>query len=316
MLKRIFINWRSKLLKRYRVEVIDDVTLSQSRMFLYRPLKLVLLVTISSILLIGSTSVLIFFVPFIRKQIPGYLNPAVKEQQAELMSKVQILGQQIEVRDSLIKTLQNSLMDGRQLPAMQIEELEDLEELDIPVTASTPAEETSTAVATAAASGENVEDKNRPDRSSTSSGVTDIPTTSDAPNVRYSSNYISPIHNLFSPVPNGRVSNIFSLGKSHYGIDLVAEENELVRSAADGFVIMAEYHEENGYVIGVASRDNLITFYKHNSTLYKKVGEYVLAGEAIAVMGNSGENSTGPHLHFEVWYKGTPIDPALYINFN
>ncbi len=298
MIKRIFQRWRNQLLKRYRVEVIDDVTLSHAKVFTYRPIKFLIIGISASLILIGGTTSLIFFVPFIRKQIPGYLNPAVKEQQAQLMSKVQILGQQIEMRDSLIKTLQNSLLNGQQLPEMS---LDDIETVDI-----TPAAASENALVESESSAENpISNVN-----SQQEEVTHTVKTS------YNSHYISPINNLFSPVGNGKVSNPFNLDKQHYGLDIVAEENELVRAAADGFVIMAEFHEENGNVIGVASRDEVITFYKHNSTLYKKVGDYVSSGEAIAVMGNSGENSTGPHLHFELWYKGTPLDPSLYINFN
>ncbi len=300
MLKRIFQNWRYKLLKKYRVEVIDDVTLSHAKVFTYRPLKFVIIGLISSILLIGGTTSLIFFVPFIRKQIPGYLNPAVKEQQAQLMNKVQILGQQIEMRDSLIKTLQNSLLNGQKLPDMEID---DLEEIDF-----TPAS------ASSEASQEDEPAANSPSDNASSKISGDF--VSEQKSVSFTSHYISPINNLFSPVNNGKVSNPFNTDKQHYGLDLVAEENELVRAAADGFVIMAEYHEESGYVIGISSRDEVITFYKHNSTLHKKVGDYVYAGESIAVMGNSGENSTGPHLHFELWYRGTPLDPSMYINFN
>ena len=130
-----------------------------------------------------------------------------------------------------------------------------------------------------------------------------------------STNYISPLQNLFRPILNCKVSNPYNVNKQHYGIDLVAEEEETVYAAADGFIIMAEYHEDNGYVIGISSRDDVLTFYKHNSALYKKLGDFVSAGTPIAVMGNSGENSTGPHLHFELWYKGIPKDPALYISF-
>jgi len=297
MIKRIFQRWRNQLLKRYRVEVIDDVTLSHAKVFTYRPIKFLIIGIIASLILIGGTTSLIFFVPFIRKQIPGYLNPAVKEQQAQLMNKVQILGQQIEMRDSLIKTLQNSLLSGQQLPEMG---LDDIETIDItPAAAEQSPVENETSVENPASDVNSEQEE-----------------ASRTVKASYNSNYISPINNLFNPVANGKVSNPFNLEKQHYGVDIVAEENELVRAAADGFIIMAEYHEENGNVIGIASRDEVITFYKHNSTLYKKVGDYVSAGEPVAVMGNSGENSTGPHLHFELWYKGTPLDPSMYINFN
>ena len=76
-----------------------------------------------------------------------------------------------------------------------------------------------------------------------------------------------------------------------------------------------EIDSETGYVIGVQHSNNLVTFYKHNSALLKSVGDYVKAGEVIAIIGNSGEFSSGPHLHFELWYNGTPVNPTDYINF-
>jgi murein DD-endopeptidase MepM/ murein hydrolase activator NlpD len=80
-------------------------------------------------------------------------------------------------------------------------------------------------------------------------------------------------------------------------------------------VVIAEYSYETGHVIGVMSQGNLMSFYKHNSRLLKGVGDYVNAGEAVAVIGNSGENSSGPHLHLEMWLNGKPVDPALYLPF-
>lgn len=117
--------------------------------------------------------------------------------------------------------------------------------------------------------------------------------------------------NFFVPV-RGELRRKFDMEKKHYGVDIVAAREELVHAATDGFVVLAEYSDKDGHVLGVAHPDNIITFYKHNSRLLKKVGSAVVAGEPIAVIGNSGENSTGPHLHFEVWDRGHPVDPLDY----
>lgn len=123
------------------------------------------------------------------------------------------------------------------------------------------------------------------------------------------------MQNLFTPL-SGEIRNPFNAEIAHYGVDIVAEENTLIHSVADGFVVMSEYSDDNGWVIGVASEENIVTFYKHNSRLLKDAGTYVLAGEPIAVIGNTGENSTGPHLHLELWRQGRPLDPTNYIRFN
>ncbi|MDX2003103.1 MAG: M23 family metallopeptidase [Chitinophagales bacterium] len=122
------------------------------------------------------------------------------------------------------------------------------------------------------------------------------------------------VENLFPPV-KGFITNQFEPAKQHYGIDIGAKEKEAVKSVLDGTVIMADYTAETGYVIVVQHAYNLVSFYKHNSVLLKKVGNFVKAGDAIAIIGNSGEMSTGPHLHFELWKDGLPVNPETYIVF-
>lgn len=121
-------------------------------------------------------------------------------------------------------------------------------------------------------------------------------------------------YSFFTPL-KGSVTSKFGTAQKHYGIDIVSNANEGIKSALDGTVVIANFTSETGYVIGVQHSNNLFTFYKHNSALLKSVGDYVKAGEVIAIIGNSGEFSSGPHLHFELWYNGTPVNPLDYINF-
>lgn len=120
---------------------------------------------------------------------------------------------------------------------------------------------------------------------------------------------------FFFPPVNGIISAPFDVGTSHYGIDLVANANEPIKVIANGVVILSSWTQDSGYVIGVQHEGNLLSFYKHNSVLLKKVGSFVTSGEAIAIIGNSGEFTDGPHLHFEVWHNGNPIDPEQIISF-
>ena len=121
--------------------------------------------------------------------------------------------------------------------------------------------------------------------------------------------------NFFKPL-NGIITAKFAPLEKHYGIDIVAPHNDAVKSVLDGTVIMAAWTLETGYVIAVQHAGNLISVYKHNAVLLKQEGDFVKAGEPIAIAGNSGEISTGPHLHFELWYNGNPVNPTNYINFN
>jgi murein DD-endopeptidase MepM/ murein hydrolase activator NlpD len=124
---------------------------------------------------------------------------------------------------------------------------------------------------------------------------------------------ISQIH--FFPPVKGLVTNSFSITDNHYGTDIVTNANEIVKATLEGTVVMASWTLETGWVIQIQHRSNLISVYKHNAELLKRVGDYVKVGEAIAVVGNSGELTTGPHLHFELWYNGIPLNPEDYVSF-
>ena len=119
---------------------------------------------------------------------------------------------------------------------------------------------------------------------------------------------------LYRPT-RGMVSDHFNAEKKHYGTDIAANPNESVLATMDGTVILSTYTAETGYLIGVQHNQDLISIYKHCGSLLKKEGERVKGGEAIALVGNSGTLSTGPHLHFELWYKGHPVNPEKYIVF-
>lgn len=124
---------------------------------------------------------------------------------------------------------------------------------------------------------------------------------------------ISQLH--FFPPVKGIVTNSFNSGMNHYGTDVVSRANEVVKSTLEGTVMMATWTLETGWVIQVQHDNNIISIYKHNAELLKKVGDHVNVGEPIAIIGNSGELTTGPHLHFELWYNGVPLDPEDYISF-
>ena len=119
---------------------------------------------------------------------------------------------------------------------------------------------------------------------------------------------------FFSPT-TGFVSDKFDAKKAHYGIDIVTKTNEPVKCIADGTVVFASWTQDSGYVIGIQHQGNLISVYKHNAELYKKVGTFVNAGEILSIVGNSGEMTNGPHLHFELWYNGNAINPEEFVTF-
>jgi lipoprotein NlpD len=119
---------------------------------------------------------------------------------------------------------------------------------------------------------------------------------------------------FFKPV-KGVISSAYDKTKKHYGIDLVAAKNEHILSTLDGTIIFTGDDPDYGRTIQIQHTNGFVSIYKHNDHLFKKVGDTVAAGEAIAIIGNTGKLSTGPHLHFELWYNGRPVNPTEYIAF-
>lgn len=134
--------------------------------------------------------------------------------------------------------------------------------------------------------------------------------------VRISVNTNSELQEIFffSPL-TGLVSRKYNLPEDHYGVDIVSKRNEPVMSVASGTVIISSWTQDSGYVIAIQHNSDLISIYKHNAELLKKTGNFVNGGEVIAIIGNSGDLTDGPHLHFELWYKGNTVDPEDFVTF-
>jgi len=134
------------------------------------------------------------------------------------------------------------------------------------------------------------------------------------PNHNNSSMDLSIEHYYFCTPLKGEVSAEFDLENKHFGVDIVAEKDSPVKSVLDGHVISADRSVNTGNTISIQHSNDLISVYKHNSVLLKKVGQQVKAGEAIAIIGNTGILTSGPHVHFELWKKGVAVNPREYIN--
>jgi len=119
---------------------------------------------------------------------------------------------------------------------------------------------------------------------------------------------------MFPPV-NGPISSSFNPKDGHFGIDIVAPEDDPVKAILDGTVVVSAFTSEDGNIIQIQHANNIVSVYKHNSALLRRQGDRVRAGESIAFIGDSGDHSEGPHLHFEIWESGVPVNPADYISF-
>jgi murein DD-endopeptidase MepM/ murein hydrolase activator NlpD len=305
MLRNLYRRIQARLTKKYRVELIDDVTLSQSRQYMVKPITVIFF---GGLLLTGivlGTAALVIFTPIFHQLIPGYINPQEALQKEALMEeKIAQMDEETRRFEAYISSLKRVAgVAGDSLPIFSQASLDSLE--------LTSQAELEALPANLQPNESSVARTNSTDESG-SVQVIYLPEESYEA-VRMSDNPL--LLNLFPPL-EGEVRNGFDLARQHYGVDIVAPEKTLIKSVAEGYVVMAEYSEDNGWVIGISSRENIVCFYKHNSRLIKEVGDYVVSGEPIAVIGNTGENSTGPHLHLEIWQQGTPLDPENYLRFN
>lgn len=120
---------------------------------------------------------------------------------------------------------------------------------------------------------------------------------------------------VFMAPLNGMITNRFNYNNKHYGIDIVAKADEVIKATYNGTVVFSDWSVEGGYIIGIQHDKNLVSVYKHNAELLHHEGDLVQTGDAIAIIGNGGSMSTGTHLHFEIWYKGMPLNPEDFISF-
>jgi murein DD-endopeptidase MepM/ murein hydrolase activator NlpD len=275
-----------KLLDKYRLVVLNEETFEERISFKLTRLNVFVLASLSTIVLIVLTTVLIAFTP-LREYIPGYSSTALKRQATELNYKTDSLQQAIIMNEkyyaSIKKVLQGdqSVVDFNRDSIIQAVKLE-ASEVDL-----NPILEDSLLRQKV-----DKEDKYNLFESATSA-----------------TNFV-----LFPPA-NGPVSEPYNLKEKHYAVDIVVAKNTPIKATADGVVVFAEWTATTGYVIILEHSYGLISVYKHNASLTKSQGDLVKAGEVIATAGNLGELSTGPHLHFELWNDGYPVNPANFIDF-
>ena len=276
-----------RLKHKYRLVILNDDTFEEKISLRLSQLNVFVVVGISSLVLILLVIILIAFTP-LKEFIPGYANVNVRKQGVENFLK----------SDSIEVVLaENNLYIDNIKHIIQGEQIEFDDKIVIDST-----------VNYAAIKNEPVEeDSVLREMIETEEKYNLFNKAGSTPGNISSFIFLQPL--------KGTVTNRFNIKKQHFGIDVVAPKNEAIKATLDGTVIFAEWTVETGYVIQLQHANNIVSIYKHNSVLHKKVGDYVKAGEVIAIVGNSGELSTGPHLHFELWYNGIPINPEDYMMF-
>jgi len=275
-------NWHTK----YRLVLRKDETLEEVGSYRLTLLNIYILLSSIVILAMSLMAVVIFFTP-LKHLVPGYGEPSQHPDYIKLTKKMATLESELESYKLYYENFNKliSLSDS------------------------------------SAARSTNYTSKIKPAKKEPE--ILSTPVSSDAPmkieppvNTSPKSAMLNPAdYRFLMPPISGVVSSYFDPEKDHLGVDILAPHDTPVKAIWDGHVIMADWTLETGYTIGIQHADDMVSFYKHNASLLKKNGAFVRAGEAIAIIGNTGKLTSGPHLHFELWLQGKPVDPTNYIDF-
>ncbi|MFC4722861.1 M23 family metallopeptidase [Geojedonia litorea] len=275
-----------KLLHKYRLVILNEDTFEERFAMKLTRLNVFVIVALSSILLVTSTILLIAFTS-LREFIPGYSSTALKQKATELNYKTDSLQHVISMNDQYYQSIKRVLTGDVKMVEFNKDSIIEAASKDINIINLKPAKEDSL--------------------------LRDLVDKEDKYNL-FESAILSSNFILFPPV-NGTISETYNVEERHYAVDIVVAKDTPVKATADGTIIFAEWTAETGYVVIIEHSNELISVYKHNGSITKKQGDLVKAGEVIAMAGNTGELTTGPHLHFELWSRGYPVNPTNFIDF-
>ncbi|MDH6356633.1 M23 family metallopeptidase [Parabacteroides sp. PF5-9] len=271
---------------KYKLSFFNEGTLEEVWSFRLSQLSVITTLAVFAFILITITSILIITTP-IRNYLPGYLDVEVRKEIVQNALRADSLERMIAIQSLYMENMSGILAGTIEIDSIQ--RIDSLAQTD--ANYEIPRGSREEAYITAFEEEE-----------------------------RYNLTVLNP-----NPIPadaiffykpvNGVVSAAFNSDIGHFGIDLVAAPSESVLATLDGTVVYTGFDPQFGNVLHIQHKNGFVSIYKHNDLLLKKIGDHVDAGDAIALLGNTGELSTGPHLHFELWYRGTPINPAEYIAF-
>lgn len=283
--------WYSKLRDKYRLVIMNNETYEERLSFRLSRLNVFLLTVTVSIILITLTIFIIAFTP-IREYIPGYLDVNIPGKLYRLEQRADSLERSLRAKDLYLQNIRN-IIEGREI----VDSIVPVRDAGIDydsITIESSPEDSMLRAEYEARTKYNLFFYESEDLYDGALQISDIV--------------------FFIPV-EGIIINKFNLAEKHYGVDIAASTESMIKSVQDGTIIFSDWTSETGHTIAIQHSGNFISLYKHNSTLLKSTGSFVKAGEPIAVSGDSGELTSGPHLHFELWHNGTPVDPEEYMTF-
>lgn len=277
----------SRLINSYKIVVSNEETFEEKLSFRTNKINVFFVLFLYSILLIVFTISIVFFTQ-LREMVPGYSSTDLLNQAIYLTKKTDSLENELELNNKFYKSIE-SVLSGRADEIIYKDTL--------------------------------VLDNNLED----SEQQAVFPNSEDSILRRYvenedkfnlTKNELVIENKMFVSPIKGEITQQFDPSNNHFALDLSADVGTPVKAVLDGKIIFSEWSVDTGYVLIVDHGDNIISVYKHNSKSLKEQNIFVKAGEVIAYSGNQGTLSTGPHLHFELWKNGTPINPEPLFNFN
>jgi murein DD-endopeptidase MepM/ murein hydrolase activator NlpD len=286
-------DWKKRIKETYRLVIMHNDTFKEVGSYKLNLLSLYILLSSIFVALTFIVFCIIMYTP-IKRYIPGYGDYNQQVKISGLQSRVKKLEKEVISQNEYTNNIKRILIGDKET-AQEIENKNSKVEVTKPESV------------------ERIPEDEKLRKNLLNSNKKGLPGQSPARNF---TPLDIPIENNYFIAPlKGQVSSDFNPATKHFGIDLIAPKNTPVQAVQSGYVILADWTLETGYTIGIQHNNNLVTFYKHNSGLLKQVGNFVKTGEPIAIIGNTGSQSTGPHLHLELWHNGKPIDPKNLINF-
>lgn len=285
---------KQKLLERlknkYKLVILNDETFEEKASFTLNRLNVFILGSVMLVMLIALVTSILIFTP-LKEYIPGYADVSLRRDISEMYIKVDSMQMLVDANDKYIANIK-SVINGTVgiKDTINKNSKPSLKDTSFRI-GSRPEEDSLLRLM--------IEDQNQYGFAIKENNVKPSGIAGYA---------------FFTPV-KGIITEKYNPKKSHYGIDIAATKGQAVKTTLEGTVIVASWTSDGGYVIVVQHGNDLLSIYKHCSVLFKKVGNFVRSGEPIAVVGDTGELSTGPHVHFELWYKGNAVNPKDYINF-
>lgn len=289
-MKRRFKNIIKKLYQKYTLIILNEDTHDEQLSFRLNRMNVLVIIAILSFFIFLGTYFTLAYTPLREYIIPEekYIEISDKEEIFNLTNQIEELEEKISNNDLYIYNLKSILAGEIPFPEIVVENNEITTPIDLSKIDLSPKKE-------------DLELRKEVEKEEIFSISLNIDTQETGTL-------------LFTPV-KGIVTSEYNVEENHLAIDIAAQQGEAIKAVDGGTVIFADWTPDAGFVIVIQHRLGMISVYKHALTVYKKMGEVVKKGEVIAAVGNTGELTTGPHLHFELWIEGNPVDPQLYIVF-